>query len=117
MGGGWLVFFLMRRRPPRSTRFPYTTSSDLSGRVKLVGFDTSDSLLEGMEKGAIAGLVSQDPFDIGYQGVKKAVASIRGEDRKSTRLNSSHKQRKSTRLNSSHNPISYAVFCLKKNNA
>jgi ribose transport system substrate-binding protein len=48
--------------------------------VKLVGFDTSDSLLEGMEKGAIAGLVSQDPFDIGYQGVKKAVASIRGEE-------------------------------------
>src|SRR5690606_41074290 len=37
------------------------------------------------------------------------------EDRKSTRLNSSHvKDRKSTRLNSSHVKISYAVFCLKK---
>ncbi len=55
-------------------------TSGRSGSVKLVGFDTSDSLLEGMEKGAIAGLVSQDPFDIGYQGVKKAVASIRGEE-------------------------------------
>lgn len=55
-------------------------TSGRSGSVKLVGFDTSDTLLEGLESGAIAGLVSQDPFDIGYQGVKNAVASIRGED-------------------------------------
>jgi ribose transport system substrate-binding protein len=54
-------------------------TSGRSGKVKLVGFDTSDSLLEGMASGVIAGLVSQDPFDIGYQGVKNAVASIRGE--------------------------------------
>ena len=55
-------------------------TSGRSGRVKLVGFDTSDTLLGGMEKGIIAGLVSQDPFDIGYQGVKMAVATIRGEE-------------------------------------
>jgi ribose transport system substrate-binding protein len=50
-----------------------------SGTIKLVGFDTSDTLLEGLANGNIAGLVSQDPFDIGYLGVKKAVASIKGE--------------------------------------
>ena len=53
-------------------------TSRRSGTVKLVGFDTSVTLLEGMASGAIAGLVSQDPFDIGYQGVKIAVDTIRG---------------------------------------
>lgn len=51
-----------------------------AGKIALVGFDTSDSLLDGMAEGKIVGLVSQDPFDIGYQGVKMAVAAIRGEE-------------------------------------
>lgn len=50
-----------------------------SGTVTLVGFDTSEALLDGMAKGHIAGLVSQDPFDIGYLGVKNAIAAINGE--------------------------------------
>jgi ribose transport system substrate-binding protein len=60
-----------------------------SGKITLVGFDTSDALLEGMERGTIAGLVSQDPMDIGYQGVMQAIAAIRGEEvpeRLATRL-------------------------------
>ncbi|MFP6584755.1 MAG: substrate-binding domain-containing protein [Candidatus Hydrogenedentota bacterium] len=55
-------------------------TSGKAGKIALVGFDTSDTLLEGMATGKIVGLVSQDPFDIGYQGVKMAVASIRGEE-------------------------------------
>src|SRR5256886_8534076 len=56
--------------------------------------------------------------------VVSLLADAHLQDRKSTRLNSSHSQisyavfclRKKTRLNSIHSQISYAVFCLKKNN-
>src|SRR2546421_8149144 len=78
-------FFLMIRRPPRSTLFPYTTSSDLKGRCYLVAPVRSVGVVLAS---VVAGC---------------AVARA-GQDRKSTRLNSSHDQ------------ISYAVFCLKKKN-
>src|SRR2546430_3130319 len=72
-------FFLMIRRPPRSTLFPYTTL-----------FRSSAARAAAAAKGkAEAPAAGQPQFDF-------------GEDRKSTRLNSSHSQ------------ISYAVFCLKK---
>src|SRR3989442_2541941 len=75
-------FFLMIRRPPRSTLFPYTTlfrSNWLSARP---GF----TVPVGPNKGRKAGLNE----------------------------NYAREDRKSTRLNSSHVRISYAVFCLKK---
>jgi ribose transport system substrate-binding protein len=68
--------------PNESTTFAMMRALETSGRaheVKLVGFDTSDVLLEGMKKGTVAGLVSQDPLDIGYQGVMMALAHLRGE--------------------------------------
>jgi ribose transport system substrate-binding protein len=49
------------------------------GQVKFVGFDTSEALVTGLKDGEINGLVSQDPFDMGYLGVKTAVAVIKGE--------------------------------------
>src|SRR2546426_4887942 len=73
----------MIRRPPRSTLFPYTTlfrSSDLS----LLGLLTGDRLLPAIVVGSNRG--NRDGLE----------------------------DRKSTRLNSSHLVISYAVFCLKK---
>src|SRR5688572_32245527 len=72
----------MIRRPPRSTLFPYTTLFRSSCFTEMV------NLALGGAKG--------EPG--------KTSSGIRGgeEDRKSTRLNSSHSQ------------ISYAVFCLKK---
>src|SRR5260221_11473773 len=84
----WLIvffFFLMIRRPPRSTLFPYTTlfRSDLAGHV------------------AELELVEQVPA-IGLQRALVFAPPVRVLDRKSTRLNSSH------------TVISYAVFCLKK---
>src|SRR3712207_9120372 len=72
----YFFFFLMIRRPPRSTLFPYTT----------------------LFRSIVNCAIQED-----VQGI--AVTSYQGghvEDRKSTRLNSSHAN------------ISYAVFCLKK---
>lgn len=50
-----------------------------AGKVKLVGFDSNETLLEGMRVGEIHGLAVQDPFDMGYRGVRTAVAVMRGE--------------------------------------
>src|SRR5207248_8661420 len=72
----FFFFFLMIRRPPRSTLFPYTTL---------------------FRSGRGAGLVRRAHEDVGVGVVRR----VRGD-------------RKSTRLNSSHRTISYAVFCLKK---
>src|SRR5689334_24595945 len=70
-----LLFSLIRRRPPRSTLFPYTTLFRSSSRVHRLG-------------------------------------STRVRRHGSTRVR--RQDRKSTRLNSSHSSISYAVLCLKK---
>src|SRR2546427_12871989 len=82
----FLFFFLMIRRPPRSTLFPYTTlfrSSDSSA---------SNSGIVGLPFGFFGGA------EVSTDGGCKAAS----------------RDRKSTRLNSSHSQISYAVFCLKK---
>src|SRR5258708_21197910 len=89
-------FFLMIRRPPRSTLFPYTTlfrsvvaHVDAWGRDRHNGHIDSSLVHEGQHHllGPVRGLDAADRID-----------------------------RKSTRLNSSHQIISYAVFCLKKKN-
>src|SRR2546430_10283117 len=80
-----LFFFLMIRRPPRSTLFPYTTlfrSLGLRGSRK-----TSWTYAQGPRR---------------RRRGRRRGSPHHGQDRKSTRLNSSHSQ------------ISYAVFCLKK---
>ncbi len=50
-----------------------------SGKSKLVGFDATAPLLDAMKTGEIMGLVVQDPFRMGYLGVKAALAAKRGE--------------------------------------
>src|SRR3712207_8092966 len=90
-----MFFFLMIRRPPRSTLFPYTTLFR-SGRVR---------------RGDVADV--HEIADAGAVGGVEVVA----EDLRRTPLGDPaehHRDRKSTRLNSSHANISYAVFCLKK---
>src|SRR2546422_11642574 len=83
----WLFFFfLMIRRPPRSTLFPYTTLFRSHRRGEVRGDARQPGVLEGMDR------VARPP-----------VEPHRGS-----------RDRKSTRLNSSHGYISYAVFCLKK---
>ncbi|KXU35527.1 sugar ABC transporter substrate-binding protein [Cephaloticoccus primus] len=49
------------------------------GRVKLVGFDAATQLVDALRAGDIQGLVVQDPLNMGYLGVKSAVAALRGE--------------------------------------
>src|SRR3712207_9196042 len=88
-----LFFFLMIRRPPRSTLFPYTTLF----RSELV-------LRTGLRRGEVAGLRWED-IDLiaGRLIVRQQRVQV-----------DTVVDRKSTRLNSSHANISYAVFCLKK---
>src|SRR2546428_7496962 len=83
-------FFLMIRRPPRSTLFPYTTLFR-SGQV--VHHDRV-GLRVAQERGIH--LIAME------RATPALVLLLLAQDRKSTRLNSSHDQ------------ISYAVFCLKK---
>src|SRR2546427_7297097 len=80
-------FFLMIRRPPRSTLFPYTTLFRSSKEQQ----DKIARIQEGVRTG-------------GFEGFRE-----RREKADADTLD-----RKSTRLNSSHSQISYAVFCLKK---
>src|SRR5438874_12188248 len=80
-------FFLMIRRPPRSTLFPYTTL-----------FRSFDGLAR--QQGQVLARREVRPG----VGAEEVLVAHAGSDL----------DRKSTRLNSSHVEISYAVFCLKK---
>lgn len=50
-----------------------------AGKVKFVGFDASETLVAGLEAGEMQGLVVQNPFAMGYLGVKTAVQAIEGK--------------------------------------
>src|SRR3712207_7759060 len=97
----------MIRRPPRSTLFPYTTlfRSDLEGAGdRLAAHDPEQARHE--EAGRQAGQAEQ-------QGGEADIAEVAG-DVVPLGDHRADEDRKSTRLNSSHANISYAVFCLKK---
>src|SRR3712207_8173886 len=87
----------MIRRPPRSTLFPYTTLFRSKAFKKVIN------------------PLNFSP-NVAYNYLTEVTAISVGGSRRRTNFN--HRQepqdRKSTRLNSSHANISYAVFCLKK---
>src|SRR5687768_18292427 len=85
----FLIFFLMIRRPPRSTLFPYTTL-----------FRSHYVLLPLRGLRSANSLYIKRPFSCTHNRFMPAIFT--------------DADRKSTRLNSSHGYISYAVFCLKK---
>src|SRR5258708_22366619 len=92
-------FFLMIRRPPRSTLFPYTTLFRSVGPVALL----MGTFLIG------AGFAIYLPAQqASVNDIVTRVEIPRADQERPMR------DRKSTRLNSSHQIISYAVFCLKK---
>ncbi len=69
--------------PNESTAFSMLRAledSGLAGKVKYVGFDSSERLVKGMRSGHIQGLVVQDPINMGYLGVKTIVAHLLGEE-------------------------------------
>ncbi len=51
----------------------------LAGKIAFVGFDASSKLVEGLQAGKISGLVVQNPFEMGYLGVKTMVAHLQGK--------------------------------------
>jgi ribose transport system substrate-binding protein len=68
--------------PNESTTFGMLLAlrkAGLAGKIKLVGFDSSEKMIQGLREGHISGLVLQDPFNIGYLAVKTMVAHLRGE--------------------------------------
>jgi ribose transport system substrate-binding protein len=68
--------------PNESTTFGMLLAlqkAGLAGKVKFLGFDASDKLLDGLKKGELDGLVVQDPFKIGYLAVKTMAAHLRKE--------------------------------------
>jgi ribose transport system substrate-binding protein len=50
-----------------------------AGQIKLVAFDSADAEINALKEGTIQALVVQDPFKMGYQGVKLAVDAIQGK--------------------------------------
>src|SRR3712207_8562003 len=95
----------MIRRPPRSTLFPYTTLFRSYGRSVLAAWDFKDNKLTSrwVFDTSKPGKGKDGKPNADYAGMGAHwVCAADVEDRKSTRLNSSHAN------------ISYAVFCLKK---
>src|SRR3712207_8447619 len=93
-----LFFFLMIRRPPRSTLFPYTT---LFRSFQAMQFHDDD---------VVDAEAPPDQMRRRCAEVKRLLA----DHGLAAEFIAPRLDRKSTRLNSSHANISYAVFCLKK---
>src|SRR5258708_10707262 len=91
----------MIRRPPRSTLFPYTT-------LFRSGLDTPENSLQTLFWALRSGSTQR----LGEISMREPFVSDETPEQISSKL----QDRKSTRLNSSHQIISYAVFCLKKKN-
>src|SRR2546427_8525789 len=87
----------MIRRPPRSTLFPYTTLFRSA-----IGREQRPGVCRRPREGE-SGVAERVPEPAGHEGALPPEA-----------VRDPAQDRKSTRLNSSHSQISYAVFCLKK---
>src|SRR3712207_7216747 len=99
------LFFLMIRRPPRSTLFPYTTLFRSDNGIMFNYEGKTSGIKNFMTETFLANNWVKAPKELIYKffdAIKGVYAKIDAKDRKSTRLNSSHAN------------ISYAVFCLKK---
>src|SRR3712207_8763178 len=91
----------MIRRPPRSTLFPYTTLFRSAERGGRAGAALAEQAAHHTQPRVVEQAVVHRVRLVGVH-LAHVVDQLRGLDRKSTRLNSSHAN------------ISYAVFCLKK---
>ncbi len=68
--------------PNESTTFGMLRAlqnANLAGKIRFVGFDSSDKLADSLRKGEIQGLVLQDPFKMGYMSVTLLVRHLRGQ--------------------------------------
>src|SRR3712207_7482050 len=100
----------MIRPPPRSTLFPYTTlfRSPREHLGPVLGVHPASARVYREDRGPLVVLAGEEPRDLllfeHLLDLAELLLDLGEEDRKSTRLNSSHAN------------ISYAVFCLKKKN-
>jgi ribose transport system substrate-binding protein len=68
--------------PNESTTFGMLRAlqnANLAGRIRFVGFDSSEKLLQALRDGHLDAIVVQDPYNMGYLGVKTLMRAIRGE--------------------------------------
>lgn len=68
--------------PNESTTFGMLralTDAGLAGEVRFVGFDVSEKLIQALEAGELDGLVLQNPFRMGEEGVRALIAHLEGE--------------------------------------
>src|SRR3712207_7963700 len=100
----------MIRRPPRSTLFPYTTLF----RSYLPGDPVEQ--IDWKSTARLASAQGTDEFVLRERHAEEAPRVVAVCDRRPNMGIFTDEDRKSTRLNSSHANISYAVFCLKKKN-
>src|SRR3712207_8786882 len=96
-----IFFFLMIRRPPRSTLFPYTTLFRSRVFTARRGAAWRDPYARRVHRNGVTG-GDERHYAVWPPSTTRAWPTTKLADRKSTRLNSSHAN------------ISYAVFCLKK---
>lgn len=54
-------------------------NTKLAGKIRFVGFDSSQKLIQALRDGELDGVVVQDPYNMGYTGVKTLVRAIHGE--------------------------------------
>src|SRR3712207_7206779 len=117
----------MIRRPPRSTLFPYTTLFRSTVDALAALYEGIDSVVGIESRGFILGAPAAYALGVGLVPVRKLGRLPRATERADYALEygtntveihadalQPGEDRKSTRLNSSHANISYAVFCLKK---
>src|SRR3712207_6941445 len=98
----------MIRRPPRSTLFPYTTLFRSQAKAHT----------EQMKGNRTQIVVTEIPYQVNKSYLLQKIAELVKERKLDgiSDLRDESEDRKSTRLNSSHANISYAVSCLKKKN-
>src|SRR3712207_7830453 len=96
-----IFFFLMIRRPPRSTLFPYTTLFRSMSRASALGWALGIGRAGAILGPLVGGFLLAAGLALNWNFYFFAAVGLLAD-------------RKSTRLNSSHANISYAVFCLKK---
>src|SRR5256885_12907221 len=101
----------MIRRPPRSTLFPYTPLSRSDVEIAFARPDLVFDIIEPLTRDifAVIGRNIETPFP------RKGRFDVAANHREDVAYQRLDEDRKSTRLNSSHLVISYAGFCLKKN--
>lgn len=69
--------------PNESSAFGMLRALETAGKtkeIKFVGFDASKALVTAIQEGEMAGLVAQNPFKMGYLGVKTAIKVVKGEE-------------------------------------